>query len=115
MFDRTVRDQQAMFEIKILPLLCSGIDCLSNELPVFRMHSFEYPFQGRLGCRFEFEYPKSLVGPIDFPAGNMPAETACVAQFLRFGQVSFTASQLPFRLLCSGDIHHRPNKLDDSW
>jgi hypothetical protein len=57
-------------------------------LPFFRMDSFECPFQGSMVCCFQSEYPKRFLGPIDFPARNMPATTARVAQSLGFRQVS---------------------------
>src|SRR5260370_38131864 len=43
---------------------------------------------------------KDVVGflrPVDLSVGNVPAEAACLAQFLRFGQVSLTPPQLSFR------------------
>src|SRR4029077_17479950 len=67
-----------------------------------------------LGSRLVFKYAEGFSRPVNFAAGNIPAETACAAQFLGFGQVSFAASQLLFRLRCGSDIHYRSNKLDDS-
>src|ERR1700722_8848423 len=82
-----------MLEIKILPLLSSGIDRLSYKLPVLWVNSFEYPFQCRGGCCFKFEYPKRFLGPIDFSARHMPAKAACVAQPLSFRQISLIPPQ----------------------
>ena len=64
-----------MLEIKILPLLSSGIDCLGYKLPVLRVNSFEYPFQCRVGCCFEFEYPKRFLGPIIFSRSTRASQS----------------------------------------
>ena len=46
-----------------------------------------------------FEDAKAFLRPVEFPAGNIPAKTARVAQPLRFGQIGLAASQFggPFR------------------
>src|ERR1700721_682360 len=82
-----------MLEIEILPLPSSGIDRFGYKFPVLRVNSFEYSFQCRGGCCFEFEYPKRFLGPIDFPARHMPAKAACVAQPLSLRQVSLIPPQ----------------------
>src|SRR5882762_2706459 len=85
----------------------------SEGLPMTRMYSLHCEFNRNLGCRLVFEYPKGFSRPVDLSTAHIPTETPRQAQFLRFGQVSFAASQLLFRLLRSGDIHYRPNKLND--
>src|SRR6516162_7712474 len=47
---------------------------------------------------FKFEDPKSLVGPINRSTGNIPPETAGVADFLGFCQVRLPAMQLAVKI-----------------
>src|SRR6266403_4824938 len=94
--DRTVRHQQPMLKIQIRPSLGRAVECLLHELSVVGMNSLHY----QLRCRLKRSIIlKDLVGflrPEDFSTRNVPAETACVTQFLRFRQVSFTPPQLFF-------------------
>src|SRR6267378_6221838 len=94
--DRTIRHQQPMLKIQIRPSLGRAVECLLHELSVVGMNSLHY----QLRCRLKrLIILKDLVGflrPEDFSTRNVPAETACVAQFLRFRQVSFTPPQLFF-------------------
>ena len=45
--DGTIRHQQPIFKIKILPILRRALDCLFHEGRVFRMNPLENKFNGR--------------------------------------------------------------------
>src|SRR6266853_2277975 len=96
LLDRTFRQQQPMLKIQIRRSLGCAVECLLHELSVVGMNSLRY----QLRCRLKrLIILKDLVGffrPEDFSVRNVPAETAGVAQFLRFRQVSFTPPQLFF-------------------
>ena len=62
------------------------------------MGSLQHSFDRNVGRRLVFKYPKGLERPVDLSRGHIPAKAACLAQSLRFSQVSFTSSQ---RLLCA--------------
>jgi hypothetical protein len=49
MLDGTIRHQQAIFMVKILPILRRAFDCLLHERRVFWMNPLEDQFHGR--CR----------------------------------------------------------------
>src|SRR6266436_59054 len=83
-----------MFKIEILPFLCCAVDCLLNTSSVVRMSSLEYELHCWLIGSVAFEDAKSFLRPVEFPAGNIPTETARVAQPLRFSQIGFAALQL---------------------
>src|SRR6266436_1976607 len=61
MFDGTIRHQQAMFKIKILPILRRSPDGLSHEGCVFRMNSLEYKFHGRFRQSIVLEDSKGFL------------------------------------------------------
>src|SRR5216683_1705217 len=90
-----------MFKIEILPFLRCAVDCLLNEGSVVRMSFLEYELHCWLIGSVAFKNTESLLRPVEFPAGNIPTETARVAQPLRFSQIGFAALQLggPFRHL----------------
>src|SRR6516162_6777068 len=57
------------------------------------MSLVDYHLQGWLCRRFAFKYSISLIGPVDFSARNVPAETPSMAQPLRFRQVHLAPAQ----------------------
>src|SRR5207244_5166835 len=65
------------------------------------MSSLEYELHCRLIGSVAFKNAKGFLRPVEFPARNIPTETARVAQPLRFRQIGFAALQLggPFRHL----------------
>src|SRR5260370_31425764 len=65
------------------------------------MSSLEHELHCRLISRIAFKDAKGFLRPVEFPAGDIPTETAGMAQPLRFRQICFAASQLggPFRHL----------------
>src|ERR1700752_3432114 len=103
-----------MLNIKICLFVDRVVESLLHAISVARMNSLKYRLHRRLNRSISFKDVEGFLRPVNFPVENTPAETSGVAQFLRFSQVSFTASQLLFRLFRSGDIHHRPNKPNDS-
>src|ERR1700751_3461696 len=112
--DRTIWHQQTMLNIKIGLFVDRVIESLMHVISVVRMNSLKYQLHCWLNRSILFKDVIGFLRPVNFPAENTPPKTSGVTQILRFGQVSFTASQLFFRLLRSGDIHHRPRKLNDS-
>jgi hypothetical protein len=88
-----------MSKIEIFPFLCCAVECLLNAGSVVRMSSLERELQCRLIGSVAFKDAKGFLRPVKFPAGNIPTETARVAQPLRFSQIGFAALQLgrPFR------------------
>src|SRR5260370_18672518 len=66
------------------------------------MSSLEHELHSRLIGSVAFKDAKGFLRPVEFPAGNIPTETARMAQPLRFSQIGFAALQLggPFGHLC---------------
>src|SRR4051794_24298279 len=91
-----------MFKIEILPFPRCAVDRLLNADSVVRMSSAEHELRCRLIGSVAFKDAKGFLRPVEFPAGNIPTETARVAQPLRFSQIGFVALQFggPFRHLC---------------
>src|SRR6267154_5056322 len=85
-----------MLEIKICPCLGRAVESLLREISVVRMNSLQYQLQCRLNRSIVFKDIVGFIRPEDFSTRNVKAEAACVAQFLRFRQVSFTPPQLFF-------------------
>src|SRR5260370_8300785 len=98
-FDRSIRHQQPMFEIPLLPLARNAFDQLLHSRSVFWVSSFQDHINRSFGCRLVSKYPKGFPRPIDFSGENIPAETPRVAQFLCFGQVRFPPPQMVLPLL----------------
>ncbi len=113
-FDRTVRHVQTMLNIKIGLFVGRVVESLLHAISVVRMNSLKYQLQRWLNRSILLKDIVAFFRPVDFSAENTPTETAGVANVLPFSQERFAASQLLFRLLRGGDIHHRPNKLPDS-
>src|SRR5437899_3223677 len=90
-----------MLKIQILPFLRRTVECLLNVGSVVWMSSSEYELPGRLFGSVAFKDAKGFLRPVEFPAGNIPTETARVAEPLRFSQIGFAALQFggPFRHL----------------
>ena len=84
-FDFSIGHKQSMSNVKIPPFLRYAIDCLLNAGFVKRMGPFKHETYGRLNGPVAFENAKGFLRPVKFPAGNIPAKTARVAQPLRFG------------------------------
>src|SRR5216683_2013253 len=83
-----------MFKIEILPFLRCAVDCLLNECSVVRMSFLQYELHCWLIGSVAFKNTESLLRPVEFPAGNIPTETARMAQPLRLRQIGFAALQL---------------------
>src|SRR5271167_4229459 len=90
-----------MFVVDLLPFLRCTFDGLLNARSVVGMSPLEHELHPRLINSVAFEDAKGFLRPVEVPARNIPAETAGVAQPLRFGQKGFGALQLrgPFRHL----------------
>src|ERR1700738_4351731 len=90
-----------MFRIEILPFLHCAVDSLLNPGSVVRMSSLKHELLRRFVGWIAVKDAKGFLRPVEFPAGNIPTETAGVAQPLRFRQIGFAALQLggPFRHL----------------
>src|ERR1700726_4735871 len=83
-----------MFKIEILPFPHCAVDSLSNPGSVVRMSSLEHELHRRFVGWIAFKDAKGFLRPVEFPAGDIPTETAGVAQPLRFRQIGFAALQL---------------------
>src|SRR5271157_2536402 len=92
-FYRTIVHQQAMFGSQFAPLHLGAVEDLPQMYAVVRMSSFEHPLDGGLCGWVESKYPIRLVGPVDFPARDVPSETSRPAQSLCFGQVHLAPAQ----------------------
>src|ERR1700680_2591998 len=101
-FDGAIGHQQAMLGSKLAPLDRGAVEDLPQTHPVVRMSSVKYQLNGRLYRSLAFEYPISLVGPVDFPARWVPAEAPGVAQSLRLRQIPLTPAKRLLRLLAFG-------------
>src|SRR5712691_3255407 len=82
-----------MLVIEFHLLAGNPIDQLLKGRSVFRVGSLDYHGNGSLLLRRVFKNSKGLARPVDFSARDIPAETAGVAQTLRFSQVSFASPQ----------------------
>src|SRR5580700_2308851 len=96
---RAIRQQQPMFKIKSLPVPRYLVERFLEEDSVLRMCSPQYDFHCRFVGWIVFENAKRFLRPEDLSAGNIPSETARMANSLRFRQISFAALQGLFRAL----------------
>ena len=71
-FDRTVRHEQPVFEVKFLALLGSAFDELPELRPVVRVGALEHPLHGRCGRGIVFKDAIEFFGPVDLSAGYIP-------------------------------------------
>src|SRR6516162_807947 len=82
-FDRAVGHHQPMLGAEIAPLDRGAINYLPDIRPIVRMSSIDHHLYCRLCRKLVFKYSISFIGPVDFPARDVPAETPRVAQLLR--------------------------------
>src|ERR1700681_736606 len=101
-FDGPIDHQQAMLGHKLAPLDRGAVEDLPQAHPVVRMSSIKHQLNGRLYRRLAFEYPISLIGPVDSPARWIPAEAPGVAQSLRLRQIHLTPAKRLLGLLAFG-------------
>jgi hypothetical protein len=92
-FHCTVMPQQTIFNIKPCLLISRAIDCLLHIISIVGMNSLKHRLQRWLNGLIVFEYLVGFLRPVDFSAGNAPAEAACVAYDLPLSQVGLTALQ----------------------
>src|SRR6267154_2712229 len=85
-----------MLNIKICLFVGRAVESLLHAISVVRMNSLQYQLQCRLNCSIVFRDIVGFIRPEDFSTRNVKAEAACVAQFLRLRQISFTPPQLFF-------------------
>src|SRR6266478_791460 len=89
-----------MLEIEIPPFPRRVLDRLLNARSVFRVSSFEHELRCRLNGSIAFKDAEGFLRPEEFPARNIPTETARVAQPLCFSQIGLAALQF------GGPLHH---------
>src|ERR1700736_4340950 len=92
-FDGAIGHYQAMLGGKFPPLDRGAVDDLSQMHPGVRMSSLDRQLKGGLCGRLAFKYSIRLVGPVDFPAQRVPAETPRVAQSLRLRRIHLAPAQ----------------------
>src|SRR6516162_9493425 len=92
-FDRAVGHHQPMLGAEIAPLDRGAINYLPDMRPIVRMSSIDHHLYSRLCRRLVFKYSISFIGPVDFPARDVPAETPRVAQLLRRRQIHLAPAQ----------------------
>src|ERR1700676_2028108 len=97
--DGAIGHQQAMLGSKLAPLDRGAVEDLLQTHAVVRMSSVKHHLNGRLYRRLAFEYPISLIGPVDFPARWVPAEAPAVAQSLRLRQIHLAPAKRLLGLL----------------
>src|ERR1700684_519602 len=102
MFDGTIGQHEAMLNVKIAFLHRCALKDLFQTHPVVLMTTVDSHLDGGLGHSFVFKNSICLGGPVDFPAQDVPAETARVAQPLRFHEIGLAAAQRLLSLLPFG-------------
>src|SRR5882762_4323305 len=85
-----------MFEIKILVRVSGALERLLKKIFVLRMRLLDDSCDVRWTRRVKSKDPKGLRRPVDLSGYSIPAETAGVAQSLRFGHVSLASPQCLF-------------------
>src|ERR1700694_3633924 len=90
-FDRTIRHYQAIFMLKILPILRRTLDGLFHLGRVFRMNTLEHSFHSRCRGSVVLEDSIGFLRPDDLAGGNSPAKASGVTEPLRFRQVRLLA------------------------
>src|ERR1700761_3364395 len=73
------------------------VDELAQRRPVLRMGSLKHQPDGGLCRGLAFEYPISLIRPVDFAARRIPTKAPGAAQPLRLRQIHLASAK---RLLC---------------
>src|SRR5882762_4011907 len=91
-FDGAIRHHQAIFMLKILPILRRTLDGLFHLGRVFRMNTLEHTFHGRCRGSVVLEDSVGFLRPDDLGGENSPAEASCMTEPLRFRQVGFASA-----------------------
>src|ERR1700678_3227034 len=103
-----------MLKIKIGFCLHHPIEGLLHDLSVVGMNPRQYHLQRRLYRSIEFKDIVAFRRPIDFSAGNTPAEAASVAYALPFSEESFAALQLLMGFLALINVRNQDIPTDDT-
>ncbi len=89
--DRAIGHLQPILDVKIVFLAPCTIECPLEQSLVLRMRLLDHAREVSCLRAIEFIDSKGFRGPPDLCAGGIPAETARVAQVLRFSQVGLAA------------------------
>src|ERR1700730_13115070 len=92
-FDGAIGHYQAMLGGEFTSHDRGAVDDLSQMHPVVGMSSLDRQLNSGPSRRLAFKYAIRLVGPVDFPAQRVPAETPRVAQSLRLRQIPLAPAQ----------------------
>src|ERR1700682_1034848 len=103
-FDGAIGHQQAMLGSKPAPLDRGAVEDLPQTHPVVRMSPVKHQLNGRVYRGLAFEYPISLVGPVDLAARRVPAEAPSMAQSLRLRQIHLTSAKRLLGVLAFGAV-----------
>jgi hypothetical protein len=83
-FDGAIRHHQAIFMLKILPILRRSLNRLFHQGCVVRMNPLEDKFEGWYRRSVVLKDPKGFLGPEDLTGGEPPAEAPRMTEPLRF-------------------------------
>src|SRR6266478_3160348 len=89
MLDETIRHQQAVFKIKIFPILRRAVDYLFHKGHVFRMKTLKRKLNRRFRRSVVLEDSKGLLRPDNFTCGGYPTKASCLTEPLSFCKVRF--------------------------
>src|ERR1700721_3142684 len=92
-FDRPIGQLQPMFKIKTAPFGRRAIDHLTDTQSIFRVSALCDQIQRERGLRLPSKYAEGFLGPVDFSAQHVPAETASETQPLRLQEVGLAEAQ----------------------
>ena len=94
MLHRTIGHQQSVLAIIVPSIAGRAFDELLNAFGIFRMNALRDELQCRLDRAVEPEDPERFLRPEDLSAGDVPAETAGVAEPLGFRQICIRMPQV---------------------
>src|SRR5262249_25976454 len=88
-----------MFHVQSSPVTRNPLHHLLQSCPILGMRPFQNRIDADFGSRLQFKDPKSLSRPVNLSAGTVPAEAACLAEFLGLSEVGLAGLEMPVHLL----------------
>src|ERR1700746_3187645 len=86
----------------------SSCYCHFHRRHILRMDALQNHWQGNFRGRGEFKNTEGFVRPEDLSGGNVPPETACMAEPLGLCQIGLATSEFPSEKLVVRNVHPCP-------
>src|ERR1700688_4659003 len=110
--DSATRMNDSVIELELPLFTTCAFELFHGPGLIIGVNALKECFESRLSTmRVKAQHAVAFLGPVpDLSHSGSPCPTACVAEPLRFRQITLAPPQGFFRLLCCGDVNRGPDK-----